>query len=236
MQLFYSEKLTQESTNYTFSREESKHIIRVLRKEIGDTIYITNGKGYLFTSSVIDENPNKCTVTIDSKEYHEPSSQYLHIAVAPTKGNDRFEWFLEKATEIGISEITPLLCEHSERKTIKWERYNKILQSALKQSLQYHLPKLNALTPYKDFLTNMKVTNGLKCIAHCEEGKKIAFSDTLAKQKEVLILIGPEGDFSVNEIQNAILQGFKVVSLGETRLRTETACLWVCCTFANLKN
>ena len=232
MQLFYSDQLTEDTSRYTFSREESKHIIRVLRKQIGDTIYITNGKGFLFNSSVVDQNPNKCSVAIDHKTYHTPPSYKLHMAVAPTKGNDRFEWFLEKATEIGISEITPLLCEHSERKNIKWDRYNKILQSALKQSLQYHLPKLNPLTSFKDFLSKMDGISSLKCIAHCEEGKKTPLHMSLSKENEILILIGPEGDFSKNEIQDAISQGFKAITLGETRLRTETAAIWACCNVA----
>lgn len=228
MQLFFSHKIDPEATTYTFSREESKHIIRVLRKLSGDTINITNGKGYLFSSSIVDENPNKCTVVIDKKEYHKPAPYYLHMAVAPTKLNDRFEWFLEKATEIGISEITPLLCDHSERKNIKLDRYNKILQSALKQSLQYHLPKLNALTSFKDFLESTKNTVSLKCITHCEEGDKIAISKLVSNTNHATILIGPEGDFSTQEIQNAVKQQYKQVTLGENRLRTETAAILAC--------
>ena len=229
MQLFYSDHITTETTAYTFTREESKHIIKVLRKQQGDCIYITNGNGYLFTSSILDENPNKCTVTIDSYEYHNPTSHYLHMAVAPTKANDRFEWFLEKATEMGVSEITPILCDHSERKAIKWERYNRIIQSALKQSLQYHLPKLNQLTTYKEFMEKTSDIDGVKLIAHCDEGNKTPLKDTLVSNTKTTILIGPEGDFSKNEIESARSQDFKEVTLGTTRLRTETAALWACC-------
>lgn len=236
MQLFYSNHITADTTTYTFTREESKHIIKVLRKQLGDTIYITNGKGYKFTSSLINENPNKCSVTINSCEYHPTTSNYLHMAVAPTKANDRFEWFLEKATEMGISEITPLLCDHSERKTIKWDRYNKVLQSALKQSLQYHLPKLNKLTTYKDFMESMESTNDIKLIAHCDNNQKMSLKSALSIDQRVTILIGPEGDFSKNEIQNAINKGFKGVTLGQTRLRTETAALWACCNIAILQS
>ena len=232
MQLFYSEQLTEETENYTFPREESKHIIKVLRKRQGDSIYITNGKGFLFTSQIINDNPNKCTVAITEQEYHKPRSYNLHIAIAPTKLNDRFEWFLEKATEIGITEITPLLCDHSERKTIKWERYNKILQSALKQSLQYHLPILNPLTSFKDFLEKADSSNTLKCIAHCEEGKKETINATFLDKNHITILIGPEGDFSSQEIKNAIAQEYQEITLGTTRLRTETAGLLACCSVA----
>ena len=168
MQLFYSDQIIESTSSYTFPREESKHIVRVLRKRIDDIIYITNGQGYLFTSHIIDENPNKCTVAIQKSLYHKPIPYYLHMAVAPTKLNDRFEWFLEKATEIGVSEITPILCEHSERKSIKIDRYQKILKSALKQSLQYHLPKLNELTHIHEFFEQTASSLSTKCIAHCE--------------------------------------------------------------------
>ncbi len=228
MQLFYSDLPKQTKTTYTFPREESKHIIKVLRKRIDDHIYITNGRGHLFTSIIIDENPNKCTVSILSYAYHEPLPYYLHMAVAPTKLNDRFEWFLEKATEIGISEITPILCDNSERKTIKTERYNKILQSALKQSLQYHLPKLNNLTPLKDFLASSKQESSIKCIAHCEKGPKQTLNKLIKKENRITILIGPEGDFSTSEIKKALDNEFTPITLGNTRLRTETAALLAC--------
>lgn len=232
MQLFYSEQLNEKKQEYTFSREESKHIVRVLRKKVNDRIYITNGRGYLFTSVIIDENSNKCKVFIEKSDYKKPLPYYLHMAVAPTKLNDRFEWFLEKATEIGISEITPLLCDHSERKTIKMDRYNKILQSALKQSQQYHLPKLNELTPFKGFLEKSKKTTGTHCIAHCATSQKTTLLEAIKSKQHILILIGPEGDFSTNEIKEATKNNYKEITLGDSRLRTETAALLACCTVA----
>ena len=222
MQLFYSESISQESDIYTFPREESKHIIRVLRKKMDDLVTITNGKGFLFEGKVIDENPNKCTIQIQSSTYQEPIPYKLHIAIAPTKLNDRFEWFLEKATEIGITEITPIICNHSERKQIKEERYKKILQSAMKQSLQTHLPVLNTAVSFKDFISS-QVKAAFSAIAHCEEGEKIPLTKDLIIANDILILIGPEGDFSTNEIQQSIELGYTPITLGNSRLRTETA-------------
>ena len=143
MQLFYSPNISSTTQEFTFSREESKHIVRVLRKKEGDVVHITDGLGYRYDGIITAANHNKCAVNITTSSYQESMPYKLHMAVAPTKNTDRFEWFLEKATEIGISEITPILCDHSERKVIKQERLEKIIQSAMKQSLQTHLPKLN---------------------------------------------------------------------------------------------
>lgn len=228
MQLFYSAIINKESQEYTFPRDESKHIIRVLRKQTDDTVYITNGKGYLFTGTIINENPNKCTIRIVSYTYQEKKDYQLHIAIAPTKLNDRLEWFLEKATEIGITEITPLLCDHSERKVIKEERLYKILQSAMKQSLQLHLPVLHPLTPFDSFINKEQDPLLIKCIAHCEDSPKVSLKTIIKPKQPILILIGPEGDFSGNEIKNAIFKGYKEVTLGTSRLRTETAGIIAC--------
>lgn len=236
MQLFFSDQVVQDVSTYTFTKEESKHIVRVLRKKQGDIVHITNGKGYLFEATLLNENPNKCSVTITAQYYHEPASYVLHMAVAPTKLNDRFEWFLEKATEIGVSEITPILCDNSERKTIKWERYQKILQSALKQSLQYHLPKLNELTTYDEFIAKEATVSSIKYIAHCEEGEKTKLQSSVKDAKHITILIGPEGDFSTNEIQLAVQQGCTPLSLGINRLRTETAAILACAHVALLQS
>ena len=140
MQLFYSPEISNVQPQFTFSKDESKHIVKVLRKKIGDTLNITNGKGELFNAEVIINDIKKCVVTIVSSEMQKPINYKLHLAVAPTKMNDRYEWFLEKATEIGVSSITPIICEHSERKIIKAERFEKIIQSAMKQSLSCYLP------------------------------------------------------------------------------------------------
>lgn len=230
MQLFYSKDITANSDTFTFSKEESKHIIRVLRKKEDDTLHITNGKGILFTVTIVIADPKKCTVRICKKIQKTKHNYHLHIAIAPTKMNDRMEWFLEKATEIGIDEITPVFCDNSERKAIKKERFEKIIQSAMKQSLQTYLPKLNDAIPLKDFLNIDH--NGQKVIAHCEETDKKELYSTLKKEQSYIILIGPEGDFSNNEIQTAITNNFTPVSLGNTRLRTETAGIVACNTVA----
>ncbi len=226
MQLFYSESLTADSTNYTLPKDESKHVIRVLRKSLGDSIRLTNGQGFLFNAIIEDVNPNKCRLSIISHSYQDPREYSLHLAVAPTKLNDRYEWFLEKATEIGITEITPLVCDHSERKVIKEDRYLKIMQSAMKQSLHYHLPTLNAITSFKDFITGLDAQNSF--IAHCEESDKKSIKTVLKPNTSYTILIGPEGDFSLDEISFALSSGIQPITLGNTRLRTETAAIVAC--------
>ena len=154
------------------------------------------------------------------KQIEKQHNYYLHIAISPTKNIERFEWFLEKSTEIGIDEITPIICNRSERKTIKTERGNRILLSAMKQSLKYHLPKLNEATNFNEFIK--KDLEGAKYIAHCEDSKKNELK-TISKTEKTLILIGPEGDFSPKEIKLAVENQFKSVSLGTSRFRTETA-------------
>lgn len=226
MQLFYNPEVSENSTQFSFNREESKHIIKVLRKSAGDTLHITNGKGWLFRAEVTVSDIKKCMVRIISKVFQEKRSYRLHMAVAPTKMNDRYQWFLEKATEIGIDSITPIICKHSERKVIKTERLEKILQSAMKQSLHCYLPKLNEATSFKDFMN--ETFSGDRFIAHCEETEKISLKDVLQPEKDITILIGPEGDFSLKEIEQAIHHGFKPVTLGKTRLRTETAAIVAC--------
>ncbi len=226
MQLFYNPEITEESSQIVFSKEESKHIVKVLRKQVGDKLQITNGKGWLFNAEISIPNIKKCIATIVSKEKQQQRLIKLHVAVAPTKMNDRYEWFLEKATEIGIETITPIICDHSERKIIKPERFEKILQSAMKQSLNCYLPKLNDPIPFKEFIK--QDFSGQRFIAHCEETKRKSFKSELTANHDVTILIGPEGDFSVKEIEIAIANKFIPVTLGETRLRTETAAIVVC--------
>lgn len=226
MQLFYNPNLNESQTTFVFNKEESKHIIKVLRKKEGDILHVTNGLGFLFKTEITIASDNKCTVQINSFEKQDAPKFHLHVAVAPTKMNERFEWFLEKATEIGIQEITPIICDHSERKVIKTDRFQKILESAMKQSLHYYLPKLNDSISLKDFIKNKK--DGQLFIAHCEETNKKSLKSELKANENVLILIGPEGDFSVKEIQLAIDNNYIPVSLGATRLRTETAALVAC--------
>ena len=226
MQLFFNPDISENTTQFTFEREESKHIVKVLRKNIGDTLYITNGKGWLFIAEISMPNINKCTAKIISQKQQPKRDYNLHLAVAPTKMNDRYEWFLEKATEIGIDSITPIICDHSERKVIKPERFERILQSAMKQSLNCYLPKLNDAISFKDFI-NLDFEGDL-FIAHCEETDRKSLKQQLNPKTDITILIGPEGDFSVKEITEALKNNFIPVTLGETRLRTETAAIVAC--------
>ncbi|MFK5958180.1 MAG: 16S rRNA (uracil(1498)-N(3))-methyltransferase [Lutibacter sp.] len=222
MQLFYNSEISTKTQQFTFNKTESRHIVRVLRKTEGDTIFITNGFGYLFTSEIVIANDKKCLVQItEINNFEKPWNYYLHMAIAPTKLNDRFEWFLEKATEIGIDEITPIICEHSERKVVKPERLEKIIHSAAKQSLKYHFPKLNESKTFNQFINSN--FEGQLFIAHCEETTKKSLKLALKPQLKTTILIGPEGDFSIKEIQQSLEHNFIPVSLGESRLRTETA-------------
>lgn len=221
MQLFYSPDIKAEDSSFTFDKEESRHIVKVLRRKEGDAINITNGEGMLFVSEITFANEKKCEAKIVKKEFFEPMPYYLHLAVAPTKMNDRYEWFLEKATEIGIQEITPIICEHSERTVFKAERFEKILQSAMKQSAQFYMPKLNEPIAFKAFMETMR--EGQLFIAHCEETDKKLLKTEIKPKEQITILIGPEGDFSPKEIHLALSRDYIPVSLGNTRLRTETA-------------
>lgn len=226
MQLFYNPDINTSLHEFSFDKEESKHIVKVLRKKEGDILHVTNGLGILFTTEIIMASEKKCTVSLTQSEIHEPTPFYLHLAVAPTKMNDRFEWFLEKATEIGVQEITPIICDHSERKIIKTERFAKIIESAMKQSLQFHLPKLNEPLSLKEFISHNH--EGNLFIAHCEETEKRLLKDSITKNQKYTVLIGPEGDFSEKEIQLALTHNYIPVSLGNTRLRTETAAVVAC--------
>ncbi len=222
MQLFYNRHIKPNDQAFSFDKIESKHIVRVLRKKAGDILYITNGFGFLFTAEVSIASDKKCMVNILNVEQKAKSwSYHLHIAIAPTKNNDRFEWFLEKATEIGIDEITPIICDHSERKFLKIARLQKIVEGAAKQSLKFHFPILNEPTTFKEFIAQHKATQ--LYIAHCEDEDKTPLQSQLDNITDITILIGPEGDFSTEEIKNALSKKYIPISLGESRLRTETA-------------
>jgi 16S rRNA (uracil1498-N3)-methyltransferase len=226
MQLFYNPSIDETTQSFSFDKEESKHIIKVLRKKDTDILFVTNGLGLLSKTEITLASDNKCTVKILSFEKAIPSKFKLHLAVAPTKMNDRYEWFLEKATEIGIHEITPIICDRSERKVVNTERFEKILLTAMKQSNVLFLPKLNKAIPFKEFI---KLKNeGLQLIAHCEETDKKSLKSVLKPDENVTILIGPEGDFSEKEIELAMANKYIPVSLGNTRLRTETAAIVAC--------
>ena len=233
MQLFYNPRLDKSASQFVFSPEESNHIVKVLRKKEGDKLLITNGKGKIFEAKVVVADSKKCKAQITSTTKKHRKMYWFHLVVAPTKSNDRFEWFLEKATEIGVDEITPIICEHSERKIVKPERMEKVLQSAMKQSMQAYLPKLNPAIGYNEFIEQQR--EGLLFIAHCDEDEKLELKRRVAPDKDVTILIGPEGDFSRAEIEVAYGKGYLPVSLGQNRLRTETAAI-VACTTVNLIN
>ena len=234
MQLFYNQDINIGSKQISFSREESRHIVKVLRKNNGDTLNITDGKGKLFTAEIIQALDKKCVASIKRWEEKPKTWNYhLHIAIAPTKLNDRFEWFLEKATEIGIDEITPVFCDHSERRRLKVERMEKVIVSAMKQSLKFSKPVLNDPVKFKDLIEKQDWDLGL--IAHCEDGIKQQLRTQFPFHQKIMILIGPEGDFSPSEIKMALENGLKPITLGESRLRTETAAI-VACSSVSLLN
>ena len=232
MHIFYTPELSE--TTYTLDETESKHCVRVLRLEKGDEITLVDGRGGFFTAEITDPNPKRCAVTVIKSELNFGLRNFqVQVAIAPTKNIERIEWFLEKATEIGINRVTPLLCRHSERKEIKHDRLEKVMVSAIKQSLKAYLPKLDELTKFSDLIR--QPFNGQKFIAHCEEQHRDLLKNVMVPGRNYLILIGPEGDFSPEEIQMAMTAGFVPVSLGDSRLRTETAGVVACHTF-NLLN
>lgn len=233
MNLFYATEIL--FPIHTLSEEESKHCTRVLRLTTGDKIFITDGKGTLCEAMIIKSSSKASIVEIVTKMQEYGKRDFnLCIAIAPTKNAERFEWFLEKSTEIGIDEIIPLICRFSERKKIRPERLNKVILSAMKQSQKAYLPTLNTTQQFKEFIT--KPFPGDKFIAYCSsEPDKNLLSKVVRQGQDVLILIGPEGDFSGEEVDMAITEGFIPVSLGESRLRTETAGIVACHTI-NLIN
>lgn len=207
--------------------EEAQHCVKVLRMKEGDEIFLTDGKGHFFDASILQAHTKHCLVNIlNTIEYVKPWNFNLHIAFAPTKNMDRIEWFAEKATEIGIDHLSTVLCQHSERKEIKLPRVEKILISAMKQSQKAFLPELDEITTFSKFIK--QDFDGRKFIAHCYDGQKMELKDTYRKGENALIMIGPEGDFSEKEVEEAIAAGFEPISLGNSRLRTETAALVAC--------
>ncbi|MDR2467165.1 MAG: 16S rRNA (uracil(1498)-N(3))-methyltransferase [Prevotellaceae bacterium] len=213
----------------TLSPEESRHCISVLRHVRGDTVTIFDRHGATGAATIVDSNPNRCRLEIISTGRARTRSGRLHVAIAPVKSAERFEWFVEKAVEIGIEEITPVVCERSERRTLKMERIEKIVVSAMKQSLNLWFPRINPLVEFPKFIGGSG-GSGTKCIAHCEE-KTTTLHAAIDAASEALILIGPEGDFSPREIDAGIAAGFVPVTLGTSRLRTETAGVAACAAF-----
>lgn len=229
MQLFFTPDIDPSLKNFVLSEEESKHAIRVLRMNSGDRLHLIDGRGGLYEAEVIDPHPKRTVLSILKVEEDFQQPRYhLHLAVGPTKNIDRIEWFLEKATEVGIQEITPIICEHSERKEVKLDRLNKVIVAAMKQSLKAYLPKLNPAISFRQFLSRLPVEDVQKAIAHCVESDKKYLDQIFQPRQHYIVLIGPEGDFSVEEIELALQAGFQPISLGEARLRTETAALAAC--------
>lgn len=221
MHVFYTPDI---QTSPELPEEEAQHCVRVLRLSAGDEITLTDGNGNFYRAEITASTNKRCLVKILETIPQEPLwSGHLHIAMAPTKNMDRNEWFAEKATEIGFDELTFLNCRFSERKVIKTERIEKIVVSAIKQSLKARLPKLNEMIDFDKFIA--QEFTGQKFIAHCYEGEKPLLKNVLKSGEDALVLIGPEGDFSEEEVTRAIEKGFRPISLGKSRLRTETAAL-----------
>ncbi len=226
MHIFYTPDITQNT--YTLNEEESKHCVRVLRLSTGTIINLVDGVGGFYTAEIIADHPKKVVLSIlHTEQEYKKRNHYLHIAVAPTKNIDRLEWFLEKATELGIDEVTPIITDRSERRIVKDDRLNKVITSAVKQSIKAYHPKLNEATTFADFLK--QPFEGEQLIAHCIDNTEKKFiSDLVIPFQKYLVLIGPEGDFTPEEVDLALNKGFKPLTLGENRLRTETAALAAC--------
>ena len=225
MHLFYCPDIT--AGPYTLPEEESKHCIRVLRLKTGDAVHITDGRGNLHECRILEDHAKRCSVGIVSTQ-HSParSGSRVHIAIAPTKNIERFEWFLEKATEIGIDEITPLYCEHSERNVLKPGRLERVIVAAMKQSLKSWLPVLHPPVVFEKFIRLPR--EGQTLIAYCGTGREQHLREIYRPGSDATVLIGPEGDFTPVEVELAISLGYVPVSLGDSRLRTETAGVVAC--------
>lgn len=225
MQVFYTPDIANDT--YTLNEEESKHCSRVLRLNVGDVVHLIDGVGGLYEAELISANKKNVQLRVVNKQSDfGKRNHYLHIAIAPTKNIDRLEWFLEKATEIGIDEITPIICDRSERKIVKEDRLEKVVTAAVKQSLTAYHPKVNQAITFSQFLA--KQAHGNKLIAHCMDGDKSYINQLINPTESCLLLIGPEGDFSPAELEIALQNGYKPVTLGNARLRTETAALAGC--------
>lgn len=227
MHIFYAPEIS--GNEYTLDEKESRHCIRVLRMSRGTPIRIIDGKGNLYEAVISDPDPGKCSVSVTGviKDF-ETRNYILHIAISPLKNYERFEWFVEKSVEIGIDEITPLICCNTEKQGIRKERINNLIIAAMKQSLKSRLTKLNDPCKFNDFIQSR--SNGSRMIAHCsDEPAKSKVGDIYSKGNDAVVLIGPEGDFTAEEIYTAAKAGFVPVHLGQSRLRSETAGIAACC-------
>lgn len=235
MQYFYTPDI--EGKQAILQTEEAAHCVQVLRKRLGDEIHFVDGLGNWYEGILVESHKKKCVIDITSTRLEvPPHTAQIHIAIAPTKNISRLEWFLEKATEIGIHQITPILCQRSERKTIRNDRLEKILLAAMKQSLKARLPILEELQPFGKWIESLPTeVNTERYIAYCNEDDRLPLQTTYQAGKNVILLIGPEGDFHPNEVVQAKGAGFTGISLGPSRLRTETAGIVACHTL-NLLN
>lgn len=225
MPFFFQENIARDEAIITFNKESSKHVVTVLRMQVGDQLRVTDGKGNWILGAISDNHKRKCTVTILDAGSEKHPSRKITIAISLLKNSSRFEWFLEKATEIGINEIIPMICARTERQQFRYERMHGIMLSAMLQSQQVWLPALRAPAKFEEILqiTSAQPNDYQKLIAHCGvEGKQIQ-PGLYSQSSTRIILIGPEGDFTNDEISRALKEKFVPVSLGETRLRTETA-------------
>ena len=232
MELFYNKNISIKTNQFHLDGIENKHINKVLRKKQGDLIIFTNGKNLKFKVKIIKLSKKSSLFKVLSFE-KVLSNKNLHVAISILKSPARFEIFLEKAVEIGVSEITPIICKRTLRKRVKIERCNKIIISALKQSFKYHIPKFNSPIAFKDFIKSSTEKN--KLIATCEELKKESLGKSFKQSETNVILIGPEGDFTKEELKEAKINKFKFVSLGNSRLRAETAGIMSCAIFSTIK-
>ena len=236
MNLFYAPDILQ---TLSLPEEESQHCAKVLRMKAGEHIHIIDGVGGLYEAEILEAHPKRTQVSIISEQHEYGRRPFrLHLAVAPTKNIDRFEWFVEKATEIGFDELTPLCCRYSERKVIKPERIEKILVSAAKQSLKAYVPRLNPMITAKEFIGNSSflIPHSSLFIAHCYDQPKQHLFNACQPGGDVVVMVGPEGDFSEEEVELALRNSFQAITLGESRLRTETAGVVAChlVTIANI--
>lgn len=227
MYFFYAEDLTYQE-HVCLSKDESKHCTRSLRKKNGDKVFVTNGKGILFEAEVIDDNMNQ-TILLPIQEISSPfpRNYHLRMAVSPLKNPDRFEWFVEKAVEIGIDEIIPIICQRTEKSVLKMDRLNRIAMAAMKQSMKTILPRIANPQSITEFLENTS-TDETKLMAWCETSTENFISENLSSSSKIAIMIGPEGDFSKEEVNIALSKSFIPVSLGASRFRTETAAVLAC--------
>lgn len=226
MNQFYAPNILQD---HTLPEEESHHAVKVLRLQAGDSVLVMDGVGSMYHATIAVAHPKHCLLnSLEKIDAPKTRNYYLHVAIAPTKNMDRLEWFVEKACEIGIDEISPIFCTFSERKVLKNDRLEKILVSAMKQSMQPFLTKLNEPCSFKDFMKRAANIDGQKFIGHCHAGDKVMLAQGVKPKEKILVMIGPEGDFSEAEVAEALNNGFTAISLGDMRLRVETAALYSC--------